>query len=52
LDDNSLQKAVEKIPDILGIPSENLRNIAESYFSLEKGVDLYAEVYQKILPKL
>jgi glycosyltransferase involved in cell wall biosynthesis len=52
LDDDSLQKAVEKIPDILGIPSENLRNIAESYFSLEKGVDLYAEVYQKILPKL
>ncbi|MBN2681304.1 MAG: hypothetical protein JXR58_02240, partial [Bacteroidales bacterium] len=43
------QKAIENIPEITKIPKESLRNIAEQYFSLEHGVDLYHRLYNKII---
>lgn len=48
LDELSMQKAISQIPDLLNIPSENLIQIAQDYFSLEKGIENYAQVYQKI----
>lgn len=48
LDSHSIQKAIEQIPDLLNISSESLIRIAQDYFSLEKGVESYAQVYQKI----
>lgn len=42
-------KAIESIPKITKIPKESLRNIAEQYFSLEHGVDLYHCLYNKII---
>lgn len=47
--EKSIDKAIEQIENILQIPKMDLRNIALDYFSLKKGVDLYAEVYQHCL---
>lgn len=45
----SMQKAVEQIPNLLQKSAEKLRAIAKDYFALEKGVAEYERVYEKIL---
>lgn len=47
LDTQSMQAAVEQIPQMLQISPLSLRNIAEEYFSLQKGIDLYRKVYER-----
>lgn len=42
------RKAVAGLDAVLKAPSENYKNIARQYFSLEKGVELYHDVYNKI----
>jgi len=49
LDTVSMHKAIEQIPELLKIPADSLISIAQEYFSLEKGVESYAQVYQKVL---
>ncbi|MCU0439675.1 MAG: glycosyltransferase [Raineya sp.] len=48
LDVHSIQKSINQIPNLLNLPPESLIHIAQDYFSLEKGVESYASVYQKI----
>ncbi|TAH29923.1 MAG: glycosyltransferase [Cytophagales bacterium] len=45
---NNITNQIEKI---LTIPKENLKNIAEEYFSLEKGIRKYANVYRFLIEK-
>ncbi|TAG94195.1 MAG: glycosyltransferase, partial [Bacteroidetes bacterium] len=40
------ENITHQIEKLLTIPKENLKNIAEDYFSLEKGIQKYAKVYQ------
>ena len=51
LDSKTMQDAIECIPEILQISPQFLRNIAEEYFDLQKGVDLYSDVYKKVSEK-
>jgi glycosyltransferase involved in cell wall biosynthesis len=48
LDNESYDKAVNQIDTILLRSPNQLRDIALNYFDLQKGVDLYAEVYQQL----
>jgi glycosyltransferase involved in cell wall biosynthesis len=49
LNDENYDKAVARIDEVLQVPSQNLRNIALNYFALEKGVEAYHQIYQKLL---
>jgi glycosyltransferase involved in cell wall biosynthesis len=49
LDTQAMQEAIASIPDLLQIPPQSLRAIAQEYFDLQKGVDLYKNVYDKCL---
>lgn len=46
LDRKSMQEAISRIPQMLQISPSALRSIAEDYFSLQKGIDLYQQAYQ------
>ncbi|MCZ2355853.1 MAG: glycosyltransferase [Bacteroidia bacterium] len=48
LSPNSYEHAVSQIPGLLNINSDRLRAVALDYFSLEKGVELYNQLYQNI----
>jgi len=41
-------RIIYQLDDILRIPPQSLRQAALDYFALEKGVDLYTEVYRKV----
>jgi glycosyltransferase involved in cell wall biosynthesis len=43
-----LSRAVDEIDSILKIPASEIRNVAESYFSLEEGVKKYRRVYETL----
>ncbi|WP_299453617.1 glycosyltransferase [uncultured Microscilla sp.] len=47
-DKASLDKAVAQIKEIQRIKKEDLRNVAIEYYSLKKGVNLYAKVYEQV----
>lgn len=47
-DDAALDKAVTQIKEIQQIRQEELRNVAIEYYSLKKGVNLYAKVYEQV----
>jgi glycosyltransferase involved in cell wall biosynthesis len=49
MDDESYDNAIARIEEALQIPPDNLRKMALDYFALEKGVDLYHQIYQKLL---
>ncbi|GAB4131306.1 MAG: glycosyltransferase family 4 protein [Raineya sp.] len=49
LDRQTMQEAISSIPEMLQISAQSLRNIVEEYFDLQKGVDLYNDVYRKVL---
>lgn len=51
LSTESMQKAIEQIPEILKKQAENLRAIAKDYFDLMKGITTYKQVYEKIFAK-
>jgi glycosyltransferase involved in cell wall biosynthesis len=42
-------KAIAGVEEALQIPPDNLRKMALDYFALKKGVDLYHQIYQKLL---
>ena len=48
-DDATFDQVIDQLPMIRNIAKEKLRNAAIAYYSLKKGVDLYNEVYQKVL---
>jgi glycosyltransferase involved in cell wall biosynthesis len=48
LKDESYDKAIARIEEALKIPPQDLRKIALDYFALEKGVNLYKHVYEKL----
>jgi glycosyltransferase involved in cell wall biosynthesis len=48
LNEDSYDQAIEKLDELLSIPAQQLRQVALTYFDLQKGVDLYDEVYQKL----
>ncbi|MDX1905108.1 MAG: glycosyltransferase [Thermonemataceae bacterium] len=50
-EEQSIRDSIKKIPELLQMNPLKLREIAEDYFSLQKGIDLYAEVYEKVLKK-
>lgn len=50
LESSAMQEAIGDLPSILQLSPLSLRNIAEEYFDLQKGVDLYKNVYEKCLP--
>ena len=39
------RSAVDRIPELLGMSRESIRSAAEAYFSLDRGIEKYAEVY-------
>jgi len=43
------QKAVDQIDRLLQIPVDTLQNAAQEYYSLEKGVKNYNEVYNSVM---
>jgi len=43
------QKAIEEIPNLLSLAPSDIREGAEDYFSLEKGVDTYQKIYEDLL---
>ena len=47
--ESSYRILVESFDDLLSIPKNQLRGVAQKYFSLEKGVKQYEEIYKKIL---
>jgi len=49
LDTQAMQEAIASIPNLLQISPQSLRAIAQEYFDLQKGVDLYKNVYDKCL---
>jgi glycosyltransferase involved in cell wall biosynthesis len=42
-------QAIHQLPHLPEIPPKQLREAAEEYFSLEKGIEKYLEVYQHLL---
>lgn len=48
-DDANFDFTIDRLSDTRGIAKEKLRNAALEYYSLEKGVNLYDEVYRKVL---
>jgi glycosyltransferase involved in cell wall biosynthesis len=44
-----LQRAADNLARLLAIPKEHIREGALKYYSLEKGIEKYASVYQKLL---
>ena len=42
---------IEKIPELLAIPKEQIRNFALTLFSLEMGAKKYEQVYDKVLTR-
>lgn len=42
-------QAIARLPALLELPASHFRQAALEYFALQKGVDLYAEVYQQLL---
>jgi hypothetical protein len=49
LNEAGYDKAIARIEEALQISPDNLRKMALDYFALEKGVDLYHQIYQKLL---
>ena len=47
-DNENYQIAIDKIDAILAMDKRIFQQTAEKYYSLEKGVEKYFEVYQKI----
>ncbi|UPT65998.1 MAG: glycosyltransferase [Sphingobacteriales bacterium JAD_PAG50586_3] len=47
--DTELQRAADNLSALLTIPKSTIRNGALKYYSLQKGVEKYATVYQKLL---
>lgn len=48
LNADGYQSAIEKIDDLLKIKKEKIRNGAEEFYSLEKGVAGYNEIYNRL----
>lgn len=48
LSQDSYEYAVSQIPNLLNIEPNRLRTVALDYFSLEKGINLYNQLYQSI----
>jgi glycosyltransferase involved in cell wall biosynthesis len=49
LDDENYDKAIASIDEAAQIAPQRLRNVALAYFALEKGINLYHQIYQKLL---
>jgi glycosyltransferase involved in cell wall biosynthesis len=49
LDDAHFDEAIGKIDSVIHTPADQLRRAALEYFDLRKGIDLYEEVYRKVL---
>lgn len=49
LTEASFSETVKKIPALLQTDKAMIRNGAENYFSLQKGVEKYNEIYQKLV---
>ncbi len=50
--ENAYMEVIKNLDKILVIPPERLRNVALDYFSLEKGIQKYNEVYTSITDKI
>lgn len=50
-DRSEYERAARELDEHLLTPGERRRAIAQEYFSLERGVELYDEVYQRVLKK-
>lgn len=48
LNQETLEKFAEQIPELLQIDSDKIRKGAEEYFALESGVETYNRIYTKI----
>ncbi len=49
LTDEAYDNAISRLGEACQIPPQNLRAIALDYFALEKGVEAYQQIYQKVL---
>jgi hypothetical protein len=49
LNTGGYDQAIAEIEAVLKIPPEQLRETAKAYFDLQKGVDLYQQVYKQVL---
>jgi glycosyltransferase involved in cell wall biosynthesis len=49
IDSEEIRKALQKLDSVQNISPEYIRRIAVGEYSVTKGVDLYSEVYQKLL---
>jgi glycosyltransferase involved in cell wall biosynthesis len=47
--DEELQRAADNLTGLLAIPKEQIREGALKFYSLQKGIEKYASVYQKLL---
>jgi glycosyltransferase involved in cell wall biosynthesis len=47
--EQSFENALQNLEKLTEIPQKHLKNIASDYFSLEKGIEKYAKVYEKLL---
>ncbi|MCS7074118.1 MAG: glycosyltransferase, partial [Bacteroidia bacterium] len=47
--EKAYSEAVNKIPALLQVPASRMREVAEQFFSLQSGVEIYQTVYQKLL---
>ena len=40
---------IDKIDDLIAAPGEKIRTVAEDFFSLDKGIEKYSKVYEKLM---
>jgi hypothetical protein len=46
--DQSMQQSVSQLGGLLALRGAHIRSCAEQHFSLEKGIELYADVYRSV----
>jgi proteasome assembly chaperone (PAC2) family protein len=47
--DEAFDQVIARMDDLLRLPPEHYRQAALEYFDLQKGVELYDQVYQSVL---